>query len=139
MQENAIVLVSCVKSKRRGPCKAGDMYISPLFQKMMAYARSLKPKCIFILSAKYGLLRPDEVIEPYEKTLKKMPSAERKQWAHKVVVELQKQCDLSKDTFVILAGSEYRENLVLHLTQYEVPMEGLSFGQQLQWLDRQLR
>lgn len=41
------------------------MYISPLFQKMMAYAESLKPKQL-ILSAKYGLLRPDDLIEPYE-------------------------------------------------------------------------
>ena len=30
------------------------MYISPLFQKMMAYAERLNPKGIFILSAKYG-------------------------------------------------------------------------------------
>jgi len=28
------------------------MYISPLFQKMMAYAERLNPKSIFILSAK---------------------------------------------------------------------------------------
>jgi hypothetical protein len=27
------------------------MYTSPLFQKMMAYAQSLKPQSIFILSA----------------------------------------------------------------------------------------
>jgi Family of unknown function (DUF6884) len=35
------------------------MYISPLFQKMMAYAEGLNPKGIFILSAKYGLLNPN--------------------------------------------------------------------------------
>ena len=39
-QENAIVLLSCVKSKRRVRCKAGNMYTSPLFQKMMAYAQT---------------------------------------------------------------------------------------------------
>jgi hypothetical protein len=53
---SAIVLLSCVKSKRGRPCKAGEMYTSPLFQKMMAYAQSLNPQSIFILSAKYGLL-----------------------------------------------------------------------------------
>ena len=35
--------------------------LSPLFQKMMAYAQSLKPQSIFILSAKYGLLSTDTV------------------------------------------------------------------------------
>ena len=54
-----VVLLSCVKSKRARRCRAGDMYISPLFQKMMAYAESLRPNRIFILSAKYGLLAPE--------------------------------------------------------------------------------
>jgi hypothetical protein len=53
-----VVLLSCVKSKRATRCRAGDMYTSPLFQKMMAYAKSLHPKHVFILSAKYGLLDP---------------------------------------------------------------------------------
>jgi hypothetical protein len=64
-----VVLLSCVKSKLTHCCRAGDMYTSPLFRKMMAYAESLRPKRIFILSAKYGLLRPDDLIEPYEQTL----------------------------------------------------------------------
>ena len=55
-----VVLVSCVKSKRGQRCRAGDMYTSALFQKMMAYAESLKPKSVFILSAKYGLLNSDK-------------------------------------------------------------------------------
>jgi hypothetical protein len=45
-------------------------YVHALFQKMMAYAHSLKPKSIFILSAKYGLLSLDDTIDPYEQTLK---------------------------------------------------------------------
>ena len=138
-QENAIVLLSCVKSKRSVRCKAGDMYTSPLFQKMMAYAHSLKPKNIFILSAKYGLLSPDDIIGPYEQTLKTMKAGERRQWAQGVLSELRKRCNLEADQFVFLAGTAYRENLVPHLNHYQVPMEGLPFGKQLQWLDRQLR
>jgi hypothetical protein len=136
---SAIVLLSCVNSKRDRPCKAGEMYTSPLFQKMMAYAQSLKPKSIFILSAKYGLLSTDTVIDPYEKTLKNMKTAERRQWAQGVISELRKHCDLDADNFVFLAGMPYRENLVPHLKHHEVPMEGLVFGKQLQWLERQLQ
>ena len=133
-----IVLVSCVKSKRDHRCRAGDMYTSALFQKMMAYAESLKPKRIFILSAKYGLLTPDDVIEPYEQTLKKMKTAERRSWAQKVISALRQCCDLEEDQFVFLAGEAYRENLVPHIRHYTVPMEGLAFGRQLQWLERQV-
>jgi hypothetical protein len=134
-----IVLVSCVKSKRSYPCKAGDMYTSPLFQKMMAYARSLNPQRIFILSAKYGLLNPDDVIDPYERTLKVMRAEERQAWALDVLSKLGGACNLESDQFVFLAGLPYRENLVSHLKHYEVPMEGLAFGKQLKWLEAQLR
>ena len=42
-----MVLVSCVKAKKQDRrCRAGDMYTSALFQKMRAYAQSLKPKRI---------------------------------------------------------------------------------------------
>ena len=138
-RESTVVLLSCVKSKRSYRCKAGDMYTSPLFRKMMAYARSLKPKSIFILSAKYGLLGPEDTIEPYEQTLKTMKSGERRVWAQRVLSELRKHSSLEEDRFVLLAGSPYRENLVSHLKHYEVPMEGLTFGKQLQWLEQRLQ
>lgn len=136
---NEIVLVSCVKSKRNYPCRAGDMYTSPLFRKMMAYALTHNPKMIFILSAKYGLLDPADVIEPYERTLKNMKVDERKNWAHNVLSQLARSCDLESDKFIFLAGLPYREYLVSHLKHYEVPMEGLAFGKQLHWLEAQLR
>lgn len=136
---SAIILLSCVKSKRDHPCKAGDMYTSALFKKMMAYAQSLKPKSIFILSAKYGLLSTDTIIDPYEQTLKNMKIGERQRWARDVVSELRKHCDLDANNFVFLAGMPYRENLISYLKHYVVPMEGLSFGKQLQWLERQLQ
>lgn len=135
---SAIVLVSCVKTKRNQQCKAKEMYTSPLFKKMMAYAQSLSPKSIFILSAKYGLLSPDKIIDPYEKTLKKMKSFERRQWAQVVIEDLRRHCDIDEAKFVVLAGVDYRENLVPHLKHCEVPMEGLSFGPQLRWLKRRL-
>jgi hypothetical protein len=139
MSRSAIVLLSCVKTKRDHPCKAGEMYTSSLFQKMMAYARSLDPKSVFILSAKYGLLDTETVIDPYEQTLKKMKSVERQRWAQDVIAELRKHCDLDADNFVLLAGMPYRENLVPHLKRYQVPMEWLAFGRQLQWLEHHLQ
>lgn len=92
----------------------------------------------FLSSPPYGLLSTDTVIELYEQTLKTMKSAERHKWAQGVIAELRKRCDLDADNFVFLAGMPYRENLVPHLKHYEVPMEGLAFGKQLQWLERQL-
>ena len=64
-----IVLISCVSKKLSHKSKAQELYISPLFRKNIQYAKSLNPDKIFILSAKYGLIKLEEEIEPYNKTL----------------------------------------------------------------------
>jgi cytoplasmic iron level regulating protein YaaA (DUF328/UPF0246 family) len=122
----------------RKAAAAKDLYTSSLFKKMLAYAESLRPRRIYILSARYGLLHLHDVIEPYEQTLKTMTARDRSFWAEKVLKKLNQEADLQKDTFVFLAGVPYRENLLPHIKHYSVPMEGLAFGRQLQWLDRQL-
>ena len=63
---------------------------------------------------------PEDVIEPYELTLKKMKTAERRQWANNVIAALRQSCDLEADQFVFLAGVPYRENLVPHIKHYTV-------------------
>ena len=134
VMSNTIVCISCVKSKRTSTCAAKDMYTSPLFRGMLLYAQQLRPQKIFILSAEYGLLKPDDVIDPYEKTLKNMKTSERSAWAGNVLSKLCQEADLQEDKFIFLAGAPYRESLIRHIRHYEVPMEGLSFGRQLQWL-----
>jgi cytoplasmic iron level regulating protein YaaA (DUF328/UPF0246 family) len=114
------------------------MYISPFFRKMMAYAESLRPRRIYILSAKYGLLSPEDLIEPYELTLKTMKSADREAWAQGVLSALRQNFDLDTDRFVFLAGNPYRKGLTPHIKHHAAPMEGLTFGKQLQWLEEQV-
>ena len=133
-----IVLISCVKTKLNHPAKAEDLYISDLFVKNLAFARKLKPDYIFILSAKYGLLKLNDRIAPYEKTLNQMPVHERQAWAAGVISGLSKYANLDQDEFIILAGDKYREFLLPHLRNYEIPFEGLSFGNQLKVLKKVL-
>lgn len=131
-----VVLVSCVKSKRTSATAAEDLYTSDLFLSMRSYARQNSDQW-FILSAEHGVLKPDEVISPYEKTLNKMLKSERLAWAAKVRHQL---LDLlpSDASVVILAGERYREGMVSFLQQrgysVDVPMVGLKFGLQLRWL-----
>ncbi len=46
-----VVCISCVKSKRSCCSRAEDLYTSPLFRKLLAYAKSLDPDRILVLSA----------------------------------------------------------------------------------------
>jgi hypothetical protein len=125
------VLISCAAQKLPYKATAQDLYTSPPFKKSLHYARSLKPDHIFILSAKYGLLRLDQVIEPYDVTLNDMPAAEIRRWSWHVLDQLRALIDLHNDRVIFLAGGKYRKYLVPAISTYAVPMQGLSIGQQL--------
>lgn len=135
-----IALVSCVETKKPVAGPAGTLYDSDWFRKASSYARQIADEW-YILSAKHGLLDPETIIEPYEKTLKTMPKPERAAWARGVIPQLQ-QVLRPGDRVVFLAGKDYRENLVQPVGQMgchvEIPMKGLSFGPQKAWLKENL-
>lgn len=133
-----IVLISCVKKKQNRKCKAEDMYISSYFKKSLEYAKSLKPDKIFILSAKHGLLSLSTEIEPYELTLNTFKVSELKEWSTRTLQQLTKEANLQNDKFIFLAGNKYRKLLLPELNNYEVPLEGLAIGKQLQYLNQRL-
>ncbi len=132
------VLIACASKKRPSRAPAGDFYLGDLFRKSLRYAESARPHGIFILSAKHGLLHRHEEIEPYDLTLNRMPIAERKVWADRVLLQLKGKTDVKKDRFKFLAGKKYREHLIPSLCNCEVPMEGLGIGKQLQFLDNSM-
>jgi cytoplasmic iron level regulating protein YaaA (DUF328/UPF0246 family) len=134
-----IVFISCVSRKKNYRTNAEFLYDSPLFNKTLKYAKSLNPDKIFILSAEYGLLELTDIIEPYNKTLNKMSVVEKKRWATTVLCQLTEKVDINNDLFIFLAGNNYRKYLTSHLKHYEVPMNKLPIGKQLQWLTNQLK
>jgi len=132
-----IILISCVSKKLDRESTTEEIYTSSLFKKNLTYAKSLKPSGIFILSAKHGLLKLTDEIEPYDKTLNKMRVNERKEWSKVVVNQLKSVADLKNDEFTFLAGDKYREYLLPELSKVKIPMKGLKIGEQLQWLTKQ--
>lgn len=129
-----IVLISCVSKKLAHPASAQDLYVSPLFRLNLQYARKLQPDAIYILSAKHGLLDLNAEVEPYNLTLNDMRTHEVQAWAEQVLEQIKQRADLCKDHFVFLAGQKYRKFLVPRLASYEIPMQGLTIGRQLQFL-----
>jgi cytoplasmic iron level regulating protein YaaA (DUF328/UPF0246 family) len=136
-----IVLVACVSKKHEMPMSARLLYCSPWFEKASAYADRIGDEG-YILSAKYGLVRPDQVIQPYNETLNTMSAQERRTWAKKVALDLQKILH-SGDRVIFLAGIHYREYLIEPIKRsgcsIEIPMEGLRIGEQLGWLNQRVR
>ena len=136
----SLYLVSCVGQKLSVPAPAAELYTSAWFRKARSYvAESGGPW--LILSAKYGLVHPDQVIKPYDVTLNTMPVAHRREWARNVLGDLGSYL-AGVETVVFLAGQRYRQFLEGPLAAkgvtVSVPMAGLRIGEQLSWLDREL-
>lgn len=134
-----VTLVACVSKKRDSPQPASQLYCSDWFVKAADYAAK-HSDCWYILSAKYGLVTPDAIIEPYSETLKRMPRMKRRQWADAIVNHL-KNILQPGDQVILLAGWSYREFLIEPIREMgcviQVPMAGLGIGQQLHWLKSQ--
>ncbi len=126
-----VVLISCVSKKRCVTSMAKEMYISPLFKGAYKYAKKINADKIFILSAKYGLLEENDVIEPYNETLNKKNNLEIKLWAKKVLARLSSKTDLKSDEFIFLAGERYRRYLVDEIEHVLIPLKGMPIGKQL--------
>ena len=134
----SICLVACVSSKKHEKAPAQELYISPLFQKAQFYAANRFDQW-FILSAKYGLVDPEQEIEPYEQTLNKMPKSQRDEWADCVFRNICSK--VTNGSYIaFLAGERYREGLINRLREHgyvmRVPLEKLSIGRQLSWLKK---
>lgn len=137
-----LALIACCKAKLPAPAKAGQLYISDLFHSAMCWAQAQHFACA-ILSAKYGLVMPWEVIEPYDETLNTIGAAGRREWVKKVAEQFRSaQVPLAGRTVYMLAGKHYRTGLVDELTEHGadvlVPLEGLGIGEQLSRLKRDM-
>ena len=136
MDDRAITLVACCKPKLGHPALARDLYLSPRFKTFRRLAEQRGRW--FILSAKYGLVDPDTVIEPYDKTLTKMPAAERRAWGHRVRDQLA-AAGLLETPLVSLAGNAYVNPLLAAGVKVSQPMKGMNRGHQLTWAKRQTK
>ena len=131
-------LISCTKSKQNYPCKASEMYsASDLFRKAYSYATK-NYDFVAILSAKYGLLFPDDKIEPYDLTLNDMNSLRRREWAEKVFNQMRSRLNLHDFHKAFFhAGEKYRQHIIPKLENVgircEVPLKHLGIGKQKAW------
>lgn len=112
---------------------------SVLFEKARRYCERFHDSW-YILSAKHGLLKPDgPEIEPYDLALSDLGAEDRQKWGADVAKELRRQ-NLTDELLVIHAGKDYYEPLLDALgdVEYEIPTEGLRYGESLSWYNEQM-
>jgi hypothetical protein len=126
-------LVACCATKADKACAAKDLYVSPLFRMSRQWIER-QGVLWFILSAKYGLLDPSRIVEPYNLTLSQLTRQQRQQWSRHVHQQI--VMAVGDATLLVLAGSLY-----LGATKgFRVidPLQGLPIGRRLQRLKAML-
>lgn len=65
-----------------------------------------------------------------------MKSAEIKTWSDQVLEQIKAVCSIDNSEFIFLAGEKYRKYLLPQISNYQIPLEGLRIGMQLQKLKK---
>lgn len=98
-----IVVISCGDKKQSVPTTAAELYTGKYFKDCLRYARSIaKDRDIYIMSAKYGLIRTTRVIAPYNTTMNKHQLTA-------IILQQQAQAlNIIKQPCIFVGGKPYR-------------------------------
>jgi hypothetical protein len=134
--------VGCSAIKAPHPAPARDFYRSPLFRAALAYAEA-RTKHVAIVSAKYGAVKLDQELEPYDMKLTGLRKRDREDWGARTVDELRVWFKPAP-IFLLLCGEVYADAL-LHGAHWHnlprplTPMAGLKgVGNRITWLKDEL-
>jgi len=126
--QKVLVITGCTKEKLgydasvKAPAK--QMYQGRLFKTVRKYCESMGFDYV-IISAKYGLIHPDETIEGYEKVLRTKDDVKRIQ---PLVEEKLRPLLNNYDKIVVIAGKQYREVLENLWNEKFVAIKGKGYG-----------
>ncbi len=152
-----LMLIGCSKTKHEvafnqktgGRVTPQKLYAGQLFSKRVEYATRNRLRW-YVLSAKYGVWRPNIELKPYDRTFSDMNTAEVAAWhigvARHLVEELWEGFNQnvtdgplkpSELTIEIHAGADYAHPLAELLEalgiKVDLPLKGLGIGEQLAW------
>ena len=109
--QRILVITGCTKEKlgfdESTKTQAKRMYQGRLFKTVRDYCEAMRFDYV-IISAKYGLIFPDEVIEGYEKVIRTKEDIEN---IRSLVEERLRPLLKNYDKIVVIAGKRYREVL----------------------------
>jgi hypothetical protein len=138
-----VIVIGCGKSKLARRAPARELYTGSLFVMARRYAEA-SGQLWAILSAKHGLLLPDQHLDPYDDKLA-LRGAELEQWARRAAERCVRLIDATgtHEKVECLAGHAYAKPFMDELYRLGVrssePLVGLGLGQRLGWLKAHTR
>jgi len=100
-----LVITSCSKKKLKHKAKAEDLYQGVLFKTVKDFVKRKNYDWV-IISAKYGLVLPQQNIQPYDKQLKTKKDIE--EIRDNVISKLKAILPIY-DKVIVICGKRYRE------------------------------
>jgi len=127
-----IILIGCGKKKCQRKARAEWMYQGGYYASCLSLARLLTERnCIFILSAKYGIIPLTKTIKPYNLKITDLSKKEKVEWEKKIQRRLKKW---KGRTIIFVCGKIYHSNFKgIKL----LPSVGI--GKQLQWMKQKIK
>lgn len=128
-----LILIACSKAKLPAAAPARELYRGDLFRKARAFAEQQGAPWL-ILSARHGVVQPDEILGPYDDTLNTATRAQLAAWDARV---LQQLGPLAEQPLTVFGGARYRG----WTAGRDVwnPLVGMGIGSQKAWLAAQIR
>lgn len=142
-----VVIVGCVAGKAATPRPARSLYVGQLWRARREYAEgevaAERATAWAILSARYGVVEPGQVLRPYDTKLSDLRDAQRHAMAlvstlrlarqlGRDVTRLQRGERLAGVTIELHAGAPYVESVAPYLRA-----AGATIGAQLGWYRRE--
>lgn len=125
-----IVVIPCGGKKLDKPAPAHQLYIGPYFRACWEWANSIAyHNEVFILSAKYGLIKPDYCLRPYDLRMGDKHCVDADE-----VREDAEFFGILGEKMIGLGGKDYIEIMRQVWPEGKFPITGLSLGHSLSWL-----
>lgn len=126
-----LIIIPCGAKKAKTSALAWRLYQGPYFKACLRWALSVEvPSNVWILSAKYGLIRLDEAIEPYDLRMGEPGSV--------TIEHIKDQIDdgmLLSEKVIGLGGRAYTAVIKAIWPNADLPLRGIGgIGLQMQWL-----
>lgn len=134
-----VAIIACGSRKEETAMPAEKLYSrSTLFRFAVSYAKK-NYGAIYCLSAKHGLLRLTDTVEPYDQALSQIHGKEFKDWLRMVSEQITKEIPEGSELH-FFAG--YKARLLMKWLeekyQCSAPLANLTIGKQLKFLKERL-
>ena len=116
-----IVIIPCSGRKKNTIQLAKDLYIGPYYKLAKQAALALRPMQWFILSAKYGIVNPNQQIGPYDLLMGSPGSVTEE----KMMEQAQEFRIANKENVVLICPSRYTQPLLSIWPNAQTPLKGV--------------